>query len=101
MLLLANQTIGVKIPPYLNNGEYLEALEVFKLPKRVTYYAAKLPDSYINSKVLIRIKCTPKGNLATRYSILAGLHIGEKQYYAANDTHGYWNPARTEYEKFL
>ena len=29
MLMLGNQTIPVKIPPDLNNGEYLEALEVW------------------------------------------------------------------------
>lgn len=35
MLMLGNQTIPVKIPPDLNNGEYLEALEVLNCLKRL------------------------------------------------------------------
>lgn len=101
MLMLGNQTIPVKIPPDLNNGEYLEALEVFKLPKRVTDYTSKLPDSYKNAKVLLRVKSTFKWDWVTNRGIAkAGLTIGEKGFYPIN-TYGYWSPTGTEHEKFF
>ena len=101
MLMLGNQTIPVKIPPDLNNGEYLEALEVFKLPKKVTDYTSKLPDSYKNAKVLLRVKSTFKWGWVTNKGIAkAGLTIGTKEYYPIN-TYGYWSPTGTEHEKFF
>ena len=101
MLMLGNQTIPVKIPPDLNNGEYLEALEVFKLPKKVTDYTSKLPDSYKNAKVLLRVKSTFKWNWVTNGGIAwAGLTIGEKGFYPINQ-YGYWGPTGTEHEKFF
>ena len=101
MLMLGNQTIPVKIPPDLNNGEYLEALEVFKLPKKVTDYTSKLPDSYKNAKVLLRVKSTFKWNWVTNAGIAkAGLTIGEKGFYPINK-YGYWSPTGTEHEKFF
>ena len=100
MLMLGNQTIPVKIPPDLNNGEYLEALEVFKLPK-VTDYVSKLPDSYKNAKVLLRVKSTFKWNWVTNEGVAkAGLIIGEKGFYPIYQ-YGYWSPTGTEHEKFF
>lgn len=99
MLMLGNQTIPVKIPSYLNKGEYLEALEVFKLPKRLTHYTAKLPDSYINSKVLIRVKCTFR--IEDIYYIAgdtyAGLVIGNMSCYPVRNGEIYG----AEHERFL
>ena len=102
MLMLGNQTIPVKIPPDLNNGEYLEALEVFKLPKKVTDYTSKLPDSYKNAKVLLRVKSTFKWNWVTNVGVAkAGLLIGGEKGFYPIDKYGYWSPTGTEHQKFF